>query len=126
MPGLVIDFHTGGVARSPGPLWAGQWLFTDEDGNLRVGSCTLNRGVHPTSSVPSRPVSQVFPRDPAGDRGAYLTWRYGDTADPLTAAAMWAVMHFYAQDAAGHTAIGPARRATRAGARLLGGDDRSP
>ncbi|MEY2416635.1 MAG: hypothetical protein QOH53_1969, partial [Ilumatobacteraceae bacterium] len=25
--GLAIEFHTAGVAYSPGPIWAGQWLF---------------------------------------------------------------------------------------------------
>ncbi|MEY2524818.1 MAG: hypothetical protein QOJ66_3383, partial [Ilumatobacteraceae bacterium] len=42
--GLAIEFHTGGVAYSPGPIWAGQWLFRDEVGQFRVGSCTFNRG----------------------------------------------------------------------------------
>ena len=99
--GLVIQFHTAGVRRSPFPIWAGQWLFVDEAGQHRVGSCTLNRGVHPTIDSPSHPVGQSFPNDPTGAKGAYLTWKYGDTRDNSTAAAMWAVFHYYAQDAAG-------------------------
>ena len=101
--GLAIQFHTAGVANSPFPIWAGQWLFVDEQGQFRVGSCTLNRGVHPTIGSPSHPVTQAFPNDPTGAKGAYLTWKYGDTRDNLTAAAMWAVFHYYAQDAAGTT-----------------------
>ena len=99
--GLAIEFHTAGAAYSPGPIWAGQWLFVDETGQFRVGSCTFNRGIHPTIDVPSSVVPQSFPNDPTGAKAAYLTWRYGDTTDNLTAAAMWAVLHFYAQDAAG-------------------------
>ena len=99
--GLAIEFHTAGVAFSPGPIWAGQWLFVDEQGQFRVGSCTFNRGIHPTIDAPSFPVPQSFPNDPTGAKGAYLTWRYGDTTDNLTAAAMWAVLHYYAQDSAG-------------------------
>lgn len=99
--GLVIQYHTGGVAHSPFPIWAGQWLFTDGDGQYRVGYCTLNRGNHPTVAVPSQPVAQTLPNDPGGRRSGYLAWRYGDTTDDLTAAALWAVFHYYAQDAAG-------------------------
>ena len=99
--GLAIEFHTAGVAFSPGPIWAGQWLFVDEVGQFRVGSCTFNRGIHPTLDFPSALVTQTFPNDPTGAKGAYLTWRYGDTRDNLTAAAMWAVFHYYAQDGAG-------------------------
>ena len=99
--GLAIEFHTAGAAFSPGPIWAGQWLFVDETGQFRVGSCTFNRGIHPTIDVPSSVVPQSFPNDPTGAKAAYLTWRYGDTTDNLTAAAMWAVLHYYAQDAAG-------------------------
>jgi hypothetical protein len=99
--GLAISFHTGGVARSPFPIWAGQWLFTDLDGQYRVGSCTFNKGVHPTIDEPSKVVTQRFPNDPTGQLGAYLTWRYGSTTDNLTAAAMWIVFHYFAQDAAG-------------------------
>jgi hypothetical protein len=99
--GLAIEFHTAGVAYSPGPIWAGQWLFVDETGQFRVGSCTFNRGIHPTIDVPSAVVAQTFPNDPTGARVAYLTWRYGDTTDNLTAAAMWALLHYYAQDGAG-------------------------
>ena len=99
--GLAIEFHTAGVAFSPGPIWAGQWLFVDEAGQFRVGSCTFNRGIHPTIDVPSTLVAQTFPNDPTGARVAYLTWRYGDTTDNLTAAAMWAVLHYYAHDGAG-------------------------
>ena len=111
--GLGIEFHTAGVAFSPAPIWAGQWLFVDEAGQYRVGSCTFNRGVHPTIDAPSFPVSQVFPNDPTGAKGAYLTWRYGDTTDNLTAAGMWAVFHYYAQDSAG------SRRAFNATAPLI-------
>lgn len=111
--GLAIDFHTAGVGRSPFPIWAGQWLFVDERGQYRVGSCTFNRGVHPTIGSPSHPVSQSFPNDPTGAKGAYLTWKYGDTTDNLTAAAMWAVFHYYAQDAAG------TNRASNGGAPLI-------
>jgi LPXTG-motif cell wall-anchored protein len=99
--GLAIDFHTAGVTFSPALIWAGQWLFTDESGQFRVGSCTFNRGIHPTIDAPSFPVAQLFPNDPTGAKGAYLTWRYGDTTDDLLAAGMWAVFHYYAQDSAG-------------------------
>ena len=99
--GQAIDFHTSGVSLSPGLIWAGQWLFTDETGQFRVGSCTFNRGIHPTIDLPSFPVAQLFPNDPTGAKGAYLTWRYGDTTDDMLAAGMWAVFHYYAQDSAG-------------------------
>ena len=99
--GLAIEFHTAGVAFSPGPIWAGQWLFRDEEGQFRVGSCTFNRGIHPNVDSPSAIVAQQFPNDPTGAKGAYLTWGYGDTTDNLVAAAMWAVFHYYAQDDAG-------------------------
>jgi hypothetical protein len=99
--GFAIEFHTAGVAYSPAPIWAGQWLFVDQTGQYRVGSCTFNRGIHPTIDAPSFPVAQQFPNDPTGAKGAYLTWRYGDTVDNLTAAGMWAVFHYYAQDSAG-------------------------
>ena len=111
--GLAIRYHTSGVASSPFPIWAGQWLFTDQDGQFRVGSCTFNRGEHPTIAQPSYPVSQNFPNDPTGGKGAYLTWRYGDTTDNMTAAAMWVLFHYYAQDAAG------SNRATSATAPLV-------
>jgi hypothetical protein len=99
--GLAIEFHTAGVAFSPAPIWAGQWLFRDELGQFRVGSCTFNRGIHPNIDSPSAVVAQQFPNDPTGAKGAYLTWGYGDTTDNLMAAAMWAVFHYYAQDDAG-------------------------
>ena len=99
--GFAIEFHTAGVAYSPAPIWAGQWLFVDESGQYRVGSCTFNRGIHPNIDAPSFPVSQSFPNDPTGAKGAYLTWRYGDSTDNLIASAMWAVFHYYAQDSAG-------------------------
>jgi hypothetical protein len=111
--GFAIEFHTAGVAFSPAPIWAGQWLFVDELGQYRVGSCTFNRGIHPTIDAPSFPVAQLFPNDPTGAKGAYLTWRYGDTTDNLTASAMWAVFHYYAQDSAG------SRRAFNASAPLI-------
>jgi hypothetical protein len=99
--GLVLRFHTSGVSNAVSPIWAGQWLFTDADGQFRVGTCTFNRGTHPTVHPSSRAVSQSFPNDPVGEKGAYLAWRYGDTTDPLTAAAVWAVFHHYALDPAG-------------------------
>ena len=99
--GLAVPFHTGGASLSPYPLWAGQWLFRDEVGQYRVGTCTLNRGIHPTTAVPSQVVDQSFPNDADGAKGAYLAWRYGDTDDPLVAAGLWAVFHHYALDAAG-------------------------
>ncbi len=99
--GLAIPFHTSGVTASPSPLWAGQWLFVDERGRQRRGTCTFNRGTHPTVLVPSRVVPQVFPNDPTGAKGAYLAWRYGETTDPMVAAGLWAVFHHYALDAAG-------------------------
>ena len=111
--GLAIDFHTAGVAFSPGLIWAGQWLFTDETGQFRVGSCTFNRGIHPTIDSPSFPVAQLFPNDPTGAKGSYLTWRYGDTTDDMLAAGMWAVFHYYAQDGAG------TRRSVNGGASLI-------
>ena len=104
--GLAIDFHTSGAAASPGPIWAGQWLFVDEAGQYRVGSCTLNRGVHPTIGAASSLVTQSLPLDPDGGKAAYLTWRYGDTTDDLIAAAVWAVLHYYAQDCGRLTAVG--------------------
>ncbi len=99
--GLALDFHTNGAASSPFPIWAGQWLFTDEHGEYRVGTCTFNRGMHPAAATASNAVTQSFPNDPTGAKGAYLMWRYGDSTDALTAAGMWAVFHFYAADAAG-------------------------
>lgn len=111
--GMAIEFHTAGVAFSPGPIWAGQWLFRDEAGQFRVGSCTFNRGIHPNIDSPSAIVAQQFPNDPTGAKGAYLTWGYGDTTDNLIAAAMWAVFHYYAQDAAG------TRRAANGAAPLI-------
>lgn len=111
--GLAIEFHTAGVAFSPGPIWAGQWLFRDEVGQFRVGSCTFNRGIHPNVDSPSAIVAQQFPNDPTGAKGAYLTWGYGDSTDNLVAAAMWAVFHYYAQDDAG------TRRAANGAAALV-------
>ncbi len=111
--GIAIEYHTSGVAFSPAPIWAGQWLFADEVGQFRVGSCTFNHAIHPTIDVPSSLVAQTFPNDPTGAKGAYLTWRYGDTTDDLTAAAMWAVFHYYAQDGAG------TRRASNGSAPLV-------
>ncbi len=101
--GLAIDFHVSGVAASQHQQWAGQWLFVDEAGQFRTGSCTFNRGTHPSILGPSSRVSQSFPNDPTGRETAYLTWRYGSTADALTAAALWVVFHYDAQDAAGTT-----------------------
>ncbi len=99
--GLAIAFHHDGPDHSPFPLWAGQWLFTDEQGAFHRGTCTYNLGMHPTIEQPSSPWNQRLPYDPGGVFSAYLLWRYGDTDDPLTAAAMWAVLHYYAQDDGG-------------------------
>ena len=99
--GFAINYHTNGVSSSPSLIWAGQWLFKDGDGQFRVGSCTFNRAEHPTIAYPSYPVNQSFPNDPTGAKAAYLTWRYGDTTDNITAAAMWVLFHYYAQDDAG-------------------------
>jgi hypothetical protein len=99
--GIAIDYHADGVASSPSPMWAGQWLFRDGGGALRRGSCTFNRGIHPTISTTATRATQTFPNDPSGAKSAYLTWRYGETADDVTAAGLWAVFHYYAQDAAG-------------------------
>lgn len=99
--GMAIQFHTAGVANSPFPIWAGQWLFRDPAGSFRVGSCTFNRGIHPAINSSARWVGQSFPKDPTGALSAYLAWKYGDTTDNLTAAALWAVFHYYAQDDAG-------------------------
>ena len=99
--GMVIQFHTAGAANSPFPIWAGQWLFRDPADSFRVGSCTFNRGIHPTINSAARWVGQSFPNDPTGALSAYLAWKYGDTTDNLTAAALWAVFHYYAQDDAG-------------------------
>jgi hypothetical protein len=99
--GIAIEYHTAGAAYSPDPIWAGQWLFTDESHQFRVGTCVFNRGLHPTIAVSSTIVEQSFPNDPTGAKSAYLAFRYGDSTDDLTAAGLWAVMHYYAQDAAG-------------------------
>jgi hypothetical protein len=99
--GMAIQFHTAGVAHSPAPIWAGQWLFIDQLGKYRKGWCTFNRGTHPTIDMPSHSVQAAMPRDPGGAKAAYLAWRYGDTFDGLTAAGLWAVFHYYAADAAG-------------------------
>ena len=53
-------------------------------------------------------MNQTFPNDPTGGRSAYLSWLYSDSADDLTAAALWAVFHYYAQDAAGSNRSGNA------------------
>lgn len=99
--GIALNYHVAGVNLSPSPMWAGQWLFVDERGSFRRGSCTFNRGIHPSINGASWPVAQTFPNDPSGSKGAYLTWRYGSTSDDVTAAGLWAVFHYYAQDAAG-------------------------
>ena len=99
--GMSIHFHTAGVAHSPSPIWAGQWLFIDQQGQFRKGWCTFNRGTHPTIDMPSHSVPVVLPNDAGGRKSAYLAWRYRDTFDALTSAGLWAVFHFYAADAAG-------------------------
>lgn len=99
--GMALRFHTAGSAVATSDIWAGQWLFTDDAGHRRIGSCVFNRGLHPPADAPAQPVALNLPNDPGGARSAYLTWRYGDTRDDLTAAALWALFHFYAQDPAG-------------------------
>ena len=76
--GLPLEFHLGGVDRSPSPTWAGQWLFTDEDGVYRTGWCVYHLGQHPLSGTPSHLVDQSFANDPDGREVAYLAWRYRD------------------------------------------------
>lgn len=99
--GLELPFHTAGVQASTSTIWAGQWLFTGNDGVQRIGSCVFNRGLHPRADDPAQPVEQALPNDADGAKSAYLTWRYGTTTDAVTAAALWAVFHYYAQDPAG-------------------------
>jgi hypothetical protein len=99
--GLTIRFHTAGVDHSPSPLWAGRWWFIDEQGVARQGSCIFHQGVHPTYTSPAHRVPLRLPLDPRHELTDYLTWRYGTSADPLTSAALWAVLHHYALDAAG-------------------------
>jgi LPXTG-motif cell wall-anchored protein len=99
--GIELAFHTSGSGAATSTIWAGQWLFTDDAGNYRLGSCTFNRGLHPRADDPARPIAQSLPNDPGHDKSAYLTWRYGSTTDDLTAAALWAIFHYYAQDPAG-------------------------
>ena len=74
--------------------------------STRPGSSASGRAPSTAASIQRstrrrRSCQQQFPNDPTGAKGAYLTWGYGDTTDNLTAAAMWAVFHYYAQDAAG-------------------------
>lgn len=99
--GLALDYHLGGIDRSPSSLWAGQWLFTDESGSFRTGWCTYHLGQHPRSDLPSAVVPQSFPLDPDGREVAYLAWRYREVADDVTSAALWAVFHVLAADAGG-------------------------
>ncbi len=101
--GLELRFHTAGTSAAASEIWGGQWLFTDDRGAYRIGSCVFNRGLHPRADSPAQQVPLALPLDPAGAKSAYLTWRYGDTQDDLTAAALWAVFHYYAQDPAGST-----------------------
>jgi len=102
-PQPLGDVRCAGVLLRAGDttIWAGQWLFTDASGHHRIGTCTYHLGTHPTAEVPAHQVQQALPNDPSGGRSAYLAWKYGNTADNLTAAAMWVVMHYYAQDTAG-------------------------
>jgi LPXTG-motif cell wall-anchored protein len=99
--GLELRFHTSGTSAATSDIWAGQWLFTDDAGNYRLGSCTFNRGLHPRADDPAHRIEQALPNDPGHRKSAYLTWRYGATTDHLTAAALWAIFHYYAQDPAG-------------------------
>jgi hypothetical protein len=106
--GLALDFHHDGPGHSRHPIWAGQYLFVDETGGFHRGTCVFNLGTHPLIDDPSYPVALDLPRDPDGRRAGYLLWRYGSTADDLTAAAVWAVMHYYARDAGGSKRSQPA------------------
>ena len=95
------DYRCAGrfLATPSGPhTWAGQWLFVDESGRTRRGTCTYQLGTHPTTAVAAHRVAASLPNDPTGQRSAYLTWKYGQTDDDLTAAAMWVVAHYYSQD----------------------------
>ncbi len=105
--GLFLAYHTGGPDAAGGKLWAGRWLFRDANGRLRVGSCTFNRGIHPTIDGRARRVSQQLPNDPGALRSGYLAWRYR-SANALTYAGLWALFHWYAQDAAGSNSSGDA------------------
>jgi len=109
--GLALDFHHDGPGHSRHPIWAGQYLFVDEAGEFHRGTCVFNLGTHPLIDDPSYPVALDLPRDPDGRRAGYLLWRYGSTADDLTAAAVWAVMHYYARDAGGGKRSQPASAA---------------
>jgi len=106
--GLALDFHHDGPAHSRHPIWAGQYLLVDEAGQFHRGTCVFNLGIHPVIDDPSYPVALDLPRDPDGQRAGYLLWRYGDTGDDLTAAAVWAVMHYYARDPGGGKRSQPA------------------
>jgi hypothetical protein len=99
--GLFLEFHLDGVAASPRPLWAGQWSVTTDTGQVVRGWCVHHRGVHPLADRPASPVTVLLPNDPGGHRSAHLLAEYGATTDDLTSAALWAVFHWYAQDAAG-------------------------
>jgi hypothetical protein len=99
--GLFLEFHLDGVAASPRPLWAGQWAVTTDTGEVVRGWCVHHRGVHPLALAPAVPSEVRLPLDPGGRRSAHLLSHHAHTADPLTAAALWAVFHWYAQDAAG-------------------------
>ncbi|MEI2704063.1 MAG: hypothetical protein V9E89_02115 [Ilumatobacteraceae bacterium] len=105
--GLFLAYHTGGPNAAGGKLWAGRWLFRDANGRLRVGSCTFNRGIHPTIDGRARRVTQQLPNDPGALRSGYLAWRYR-SANALTYAGLWALFHWYAQDAAGANSSGDA------------------
>ena len=113
-PGFAIEFHTAGVAYSPAPD-LGRPVAVRRRVRPVPGRLVHVQPRHPSRPSTRRrsPVSQLFPNDPTGAKGAYLTWRYGDTTDNLTAAAMWAVFHYYAQDGAG------TRRALDAAAPLI-------
>ena len=94
------DYRCAGLML-PGSLWAGQWLVVDAAGGRHRGTCTFHLGTHPTTAVPAVAGVAALPGDPTGVLSGYLAWKYGDTDDDLTAAAMWALMHVYAQDSAG-------------------------
>lgn len=81
------------------PMWAGQWLFRDGNGVVRVGIAASDVGAHPTTLDRAQSAPRQFPGDPGGGRLAFLAWKYGDTTDDLTAAALWVLIRHYAGDA---------------------------
>ena len=99
--GIAVPFHHDGAASAQGRVWAGRWRFTDAHGVQRQGSCVLNRGIHPSASVPAQQVPVHLALDPSARVASYLLWKYGNVTDGSTVAAMWAVLHHLAGDATG-------------------------